>query len=509
MGCLSLLDEAAGMWHLLGMRGADLLLMQLRAELAQRDATIAQRDATIALLQAELEQREQQLAEAQARVAQLQAQLLRHFKVPPEPPATTPLPPQRAPRRRRKRGAQPGHPGHSRALVPIEQVSRVVECLPARCADCGQDLSGTDPEPVRHQVVEVPPVTPQVTEYRLHQRVCSACGARTREPLPAGVPCTAFGPRLTSMVAVLTGKYHLSKRGVEELLADFVGVSLSLGSVWKLEQTVSGALAAPVAEAMESVPAAKVVHQDETSWWQQNGKAWLWVAVTAVVTVFQIALSRGKSVCQQMLSKDFGGTLVSDRYGSYLWVPDGQRQFCWAHLKRDFQELEQAGGYGARLGRDLGAQTRRLFRYWHRVRDQTLPWSQLKAKLQPVRREVRKLLEEGALWHTGKAQSLCKELLQHEPALWRFAEVAGVEPTNNAAERALRQAVLWRRGSFGTQSLEGSWFVQRILTIVATLRQQGRNVLEYLTAACQAQLDHLPAPSLLPTPASLAASSPA
>jgi transposase len=494
-------------------RGKDLLLWQLRAELAQRDATIAQRDATIVLLQTQqellrtqLEQREAQLAAAQARIAELQALLLRHFKVPPEPPAGTPLPPKAERRRRRKRGAQPGHPGHCRALVPIEQVSRVVALVPTHCARCRQPLHGTDPKPVLHQVVEVPPLSAEVTEFRMHQLPCGDCGAMTREPLPVGVPTSSFGPRLSSMVAVLTGKYRLSKRMVEELLWDFVGVPLSLGSVSNLEQTVSVALAAPVTEAMESVPAAAVVHQDETSWSQQNGKAWLWVAVTTLVTVFQIALSRGNAVCKQMLSKTFSGTLVSDRYASYRWVSDGQRQFCWSHLKNDFLELVQAGGYSARLGQELGAQTRRLFRYWHRVRDQTLPWCELKSKLQPVRREVHMLLEEGAMWHTGKAQSLCKELLLHEPALWRFAEVPGVEPTNNCAERALRHAVLWRRGSFGTQSLGGSLFVQRILTVVATLRQQGRNVLEYLTAVCQAQLNHLPAPSLLPPSPCLAAS---
>jgi transposase len=526
----------------------DLLSWQLRAELSQRDATIAQRDATISLLQAELDQRaatiarlqaeldqrdstiarlqaeldqraaqgeaaqarivqlqteleqsETQRKTAQTRVAELQAQLLRHFKVPPRPPVEGQLPPPKPRHRsRRKRGAQPGHPGHYRALIPIEQVSHVVSLVPVECSRCGESLVGLDPAPAIHQVVEVPPLSPEVTEFRSHELPCAACGTRTRAPLPAGVPRSAFGPRLRSMVAILTGKYHLSKRMVEELLFDFVGVRMSLGSVSELEQTVSTALAPPVAQAIQSLPTAPVVYQDETTWWQQNVKVWLWTAVTALVTVFQIAFSRGKKVCQGLLGQGFGGTLVTDRYSAYLWVSDEQRQFCWAHLMRDFEELEQAGGDGARLGSALWAQGRRMFRYWHRVRDHTLPFDQLDKKLKPVREEVHRLLVDGVRYFTGKAKTLSEQLLLHEEALWHFAKVPGVEPTNNTAERALRQAVLWRKCSFGTQSPEGSVFVERILTVIATLRQQGRNVLEFVTAACQAQLLHQPAPSLLP-----------
>jgi transposase len=304
---------------------------------------------------------------------------------------------------------------------------------------------------------------------------------------------------------VLTGKYHLSKRLVEELLLDRVGVPLSLGSVSNLEQRVSEALAEPACTAMESVAQAPVVHQDETTWWLRHVKIWLWVVVTPLVTVFQIALRRGGAVSRQMLGEDFAGTLISDRYSSYLWVPDEQRQFCWSHLKQDFLELVQAGGPSAGLGQRLGAIARTVFRYWHRVRDGKLLWFQLWSRLAPVRRRMRKLLQEGAWFHQGKAQGLCKYLREHDTALWRFARVPGVEPTNNAAERALRQAVLWRRQSLGTQSLRGCLFVQRILTVVATLRQQRRHVLEYLTQAIQAHLNHERAPPLVPEPLGLCA----
>jgi len=321
----------------------------------------------------------------------------------------------------------------------------VVTLVPQVCDGCGQALLQKDGEPVRHQVVEVPPLGPQVTEYRCHLGHCPKCGTTTRAKLPPGVPTTCLGPRLCALLVLLTGKFHLSKRRVEELLWDVLGAKLSLGAVCKVEKTLSQALKEPVQEAMDTVPFSPVVHQDETSWCQQNRKAWLWVAVTAVVTVFRIAFRRGRKVCQQMLGNDYGGTLVTDRWSAYLFVDDSKRQFCWAHLLRDFEELVAGGGDGARLGTELLGQARRLFRLWHRVRDQTLSFETFQRKVAPIRQAVQELLRQGALFYSGKAKTLSQQLLRHEPALWRFTREPGIEPTNNAAERALRQAV--KRGS--------------------------------------------------------------
>lgn len=359
------------------------------------------------MLQAEIELRDEKLRDAEARIAQLQAQLHRHFKVPPNQPSAEELPSQRPPHRsRRKRGAQPGHPGHARPLLPPEQVSEIVTLLPAVCAHCGRPLVGTDPTPQLHQVVEAPPLSPHVTEYRRHQLVCKDCGLATRAELPAGVPQSAFGPRLCSLLAILVGKYRLSKRMVEELLCDFLGIKLSLGSVSRIEQTVSQAVDPPVLEAMETVQTAQVVYQDETSWRQPHKKAWLWVAVTAFVTVFVIAWHRSKNVCQTMIGATFEGTLVSDRWSAYLWVPDSRRQLCWSHLRRDFEELVEMGGDGARLAKALLVQTRRLFRFWHRIRDQTLSFSEFQKKMAPVQREVHNLLVVGVRYYPGKAKKL-------------------------------------------------------------------------------------------------------
>jgi transposase len=299
-------------------------------------------------------------------------------------------------------------------------------------------------------------------------------------------------------VAVLSGAYRLSKRNIQQLLADCFGVELALGSISALESATSEALQEPVAEARRFVQQQPVAHVDETGWRESNHRAWLWVAVTHTVTVFLIRLSRGSQVAKELVGEAFTGVLVSDRWSGYCWVPIKQRQLCWSHLVRDFRRMAEAGGSAGAIGETLGMCTRQLFHWWHRVRDGTLQRSSFRVYVTQLRLEVRALLQEGTLCDNPKSAALCRSLLRHEPALWTFAYKEGVEPTNNASERALRPVVLWRKSSFGTQSRRGSDFVERMLTVVATLRQQQRHVLQYVTAACQAALHHYPPPSLLP-----------
>jgi hypothetical protein len=308
----------------------------------------------------------------------------------------------------------------------------------------------------------------------------------------------AFGPRLQALVAVLSGAYRLSKRNIQQLLADCFGVELALGSISALESATSEAFREPVAEAYDFVQQQPVAHLDETGWREANRRAWLWTAVTQAVTVFLIRGSRGSQVAKELLGEAFAGILVSDRWSGYRWVPIKQHQLCWSHLIRDLQQMAEAGGSAGAIGETLGMCARQLFHLWHRVRDGTLQRSSCCVYVAQLRVEVRALLREGASCEDAKSAALCRSLLKHEPALWTFIYREGVELTNNSAERALRPVVLWRKGSFGTQSRAGSDFVERILTVVATLRQQQRNILDYVTIACEAVLHHRPVPSLLP-----------
>lgn len=437
----------------------------------------------------------------------------RNSSQPPssDAPSKPPRPPR--PSSGKKRGAQPGHQGHQRKLYPVEQCRQVSEHRPAQCGACGGALSGSDPHPVRHQVVELPEVKPLVDEYRLHQLCCPDCGQRTRAKLPAGVSALGSGPRLAATVGLLSGAYRQSERQTQQALLDFFEVEVALGTINNLRQEVSEAVAAPVVEATEFAQAQKVANADETGWSQGNSdganpgrrKAWLWVMVTSWVTIFQIHLSRGQAAAKQLLG-EFEGYLITDRWTGYGWWPLERRQLCWAHLIREFQKIAERGGQSKPIGEGLLEQARCLFELWHRVRDGTLTREGLAAAVVELRAQVRQWLAQGAAYEVARGEKsvraktarTCRELLKVEPALWLFVSVAGIEPTNNAAERALRPAVIWRRTSLGTQSELGSQFVARMLTVTLSLRAQQRPVLEYLTAACEAARQNLPAPSLLP-----------
>ena len=445
----------------------------------------------------------------EARVAALEATvqcLLERLRMDSQnssQPPSSDAPVPRRPRQRRtpsgrKPGGQPGHHGQTRALVPLEHVEAVLPVKPTHCARCRHPLSGEDGQPQRHQVTELPPVQPVVTEYQLHSLVCPACGATTRAALPLGVPPGGFGPRVQAVVALCTGAYRLSKRTTQEVMADLFGIAMGLGTISHLEQATVQAVATPVAEAQAYVRTQPVAYLDETGWCEGRTRAWLWVAVTTWVTVFAVRLSRGAKVAQEVLGERFCGILVTDRWSAYTWYPTRWRQVCWAHLLRDFEAMIERGGRSQEIGEGLREQARQMFHGWHRVRDGSLTHAQFRVAMRPIRRAVARWLKAGQTCGVAKTEGVCREVLKVYDALWTFVRVEGVEPTNNAAERAIRPGVLWRKGSFGTQSSPGSRFVEAMMTVVTTLKQQHRHVLTYMTDACQAAYTGLPAPSLLP-----------
>ena len=458
------------------------------------ERTPPEAQAYIRALEARVETLTSMVHAFQEQVGTLQEQLHQTSQNSSRPPSSDSPQSQRPrrPRSKRRRGGQPGHPGHTRTLLPVDEVNEVVVIKPEECAQCHAPLSGDDPKPWRHQVIEIPPIKPVVTEYQWHLLVCAACGEVTRAPWPTGVPSGTYGPRVQATVALYTGSYRLSKRTTQQMMDDVFGVPLSVGTISQLEQGTTAAVAAPVEEARTFVHEQEVAHLDETSWRQGDKRAWLWVAV------FVVRLSRGGHVARELLGETFAGILVTDRYSAYNWYPVRWRQLCWAHLLRDFEAMRDRGGASEELGEALLAQAHQMFTWWHRVREGTLKRSTFRAYMSPLRREVERLLEVGSRGGVPKTAGTCQDILKRREALWTFVQVAGVEPTNNAAERAIRPGVLWRKGSFGTQSEEGSRFVESMMTVVSTLKQQQRNVLAYLTAACEAALRGEAAPSLLP-----------
>src|SRR3989449_9615912 len=267
----------------------------------------------------------------------------RNSSRPPSSDPPQPVRPRR-PRSKRRRGGQPGHPGHTRTLIPVEEVDEVVVLKPEQCTHCHAPLQGDDPKPWRHQVIEIPPIKPVVTEYQWHQLVCSVCGEVTRAPWPAGVPSGTYGPRVQATVSLYTGAYRLSKRTTQHVMDEVFGVPMSVGTISQLERATTAAVDAPVEEAHSYVHEQEVAHLDETSWRQGGKRAWLWVAVTSWVTVFVVRMSRGGHVARELLGEHFAGILVTDRYSAYNWYPVRWRQVCWAHLLRDFEAMRRRGG---------------------------------------------------------------------------------------------------------------------------------------------------------------------
>jgi transposase len=447
---------------------------------------------------------EERLTQLEGRLKDLENRLKLNSTNSSKPPSSDPIGMKRrppAPTTGKKRGGQRGHRKTHRALVPPEKIRETTECKPTACRRCGQELSGDDPEPLIHQVAELPKIEPTVDEYRLHRLICPGCGETTCGSLPAGVPAGCFGPYLQAVLAVLAGAYRLSKRQVRQMVGDLFTLSISTGMISKLERQSAAALQAPYNELATSVHDAKVANIDETSWRQNRAKVWLWATVTRFHTVFTIAKNRSGEIAKALLGSQDNQVVGSDRFSAYEWIPAFWRQVCWAHLRRDFQAMIDRGGDGQTTGQRLLSLSSRLFRHWHRVRDGTLPWDQFQERMRRLRREVKESLQEGSRCSCAKTAATCFEILKVEEGLWTFARIEGVEPTNNAAERALRHAVIWRRISGGTDSVDGSRFVERMLTVVATCRQQGRNVLGYLTTCFDADRRGQTPPSLLPVTA--------
>lgn len=438
-----------------------------------------------------------QLSELKAEVARLK-KTPRNSSLPPssEHPHAKP-PPKKKPKGKKKRGGQPGHERRQRPLRPTGECDDVQTHKPTECRGCGAALSGDDPAPLRHQVWEVPQIKPHVTEHQRHRLTCACCGVKTCAPLRAGVPTGQAGPNLVALAALLLGCYRQSKRRTARFLQEVLGQPCSTGWVVKLQDQASAALEAPYEQVKAALPAEPVVGMDETPTKQRNQKSWLWTCVANKFTVFQVRPNRKADALLDLLGEDFAGVVNCDRAKMYFSLD--RVQWCWAHLRRDFQALcDSPDRQVKRLGQDLVRPTKELFRLWARVRDGTLTRRGFRRLMKPVRVEVEALLLRGAFSGNDRLLGMCEELYKRRAWLWTFVDVEGVEPTNNASERALRHAVIWRKLSFGTQSAKGSRFVERMLTLVETCRQQGRNALAYLAEALRARRHSQDPTSLLP-----------
>jgi transposase len=462
----------------------------------ERDARIAELEARVAALEAQL--REQ---------AHLIADLARKLQdkdlptTPPRPQASAAQTPATK-ASGRPPGGQPGHPPHLKQLLPPERVTATRLLVPTRCQRCHTPLPAErgpyDPEPLRFQVAEVPDLKAKVTEYQRHSRTCPCCGLVNQALLPDDFPTHSVAPGLAALMAYLVGACGLSKRRVEEVVETVFEVPVALGTVARLEQEMSAALEPAHQQALAALQQAPVKHLDETGWKKAGRKRWLWVAATSTVAVFLIHRLRNAAVLLLLVGRTLQGILCSDRWRAYDGVPLLQRQICWAHVKRNWEKLRERGGAAQRIADACLAIKDKVFAQWYLFRGGGLTRSQLDDRMAPLALELLAVLQHGKRSRDKKTARFCDRVLAVYPALWTFVVVDGVEPTNNHAERVQRLAVLYRKNCFGCHSDSGCRFVERLLTVVQTLRLQKRPILRYLKETLIAHRNGLAIPRLVP-----------
>jgi transposase len=463
------------------------------------------REAVTALIEAQAARIDELVAEnaaLAARVEELERQAGRNSRNSSLPPSRDSPDARKArPKKRsgRRQGGQPGHPGQHRPM--FADPDRLIEHWPAACGGCGAPIADDRRvcagEPVRHQVSEIV-VRTEVTAHR-RMRVRCQCGRCTLAELPAGVPAGAFGPAVAAAAATLTAA-RVSRRESARLLGDLCGVQISAASVEALVKQASDTLEDPYIEVLAAVDESPVRGADETSWSQAGEGRWLSVATAERAALFQIAERRDRDAARALLGDSPAGTIVSDRYAVYLYIDDSQRQLCLSHVLRDFTALGERAGAPGRLGRKLERELSAVFTTLNAPGRDRADLAALRNDLETSRDRVSDLLAQGARSRDLKTSRFCAGLLDHEPALWTFTRVPGVPATNNAAERALRHAVQWRKTSYGTQTDHGNRLVERLLTMRETCRLQGRRLHDYLAAAITADLQHQAIPALLAPP---------
>lgn len=468
-----------------------------------RDRRLDKLEAQVASLLAENAELRAENAKLRARVEELETRLQQNSSNSNRPPSSD-APGVREsrpgkPPSGKRRGGQRGHKGWKRTLLPPEKVTTTVDCFPDRCRrpGCGRRLPRRpDQNPLRHQVVEVPAIKPDVTEYRSHRVACD-CGKVTCGSLPAGVPRGMCGPRLTALIGLLTGIYKLSRREAARFLGDVLGVDISLGALSGSEDDVSKAVEVPCEEARIHASDQPIKNVDATGWRQGGQPRTLWAIATPLVTVFGIVADGSRAGLRGLFAA-IRGILITDRGTQFGFWAMEKRQICWAHLIRRFASFAERRGPVGQLGKELLFWSQTVLHYWHLVRDGTMSRHRFHTVMISLRPLVEELLARGVRLGIRGVSGSCEDVLEHRLALWTFVDHEGIEPTNNHAERELRGFVLWRKKSFGSRSDRGDRFAARIMTVAHSLRKQRRHVLAYLTDACRAALIGRPAPSLLP-----------
>jgi len=402
-----------------------------------------------------------------------------------------------------KQGAQPGHKGTCKQLLPVEQMDHVHDLYSSRCEKCSlpvdPDINRETSEPFRHQVFDIPEkIEPVRTEYRSHELECT-CGHRTRASFPHGAAKSNFGPRAHALISYLTSCHFGTRRGVCQILSTVFGIDISLGALCRALDRVSDALEQPSEKIREALVRENKLNVDETGWKSRGERRTLWVFVSPLLIYFHIATSRGAAVLTSVLGQVFAGIITSDDASAYRAYHKGIRQLCWAHLIRKFLALQEVRGSpdACAFAKLMLDEIGNLFTCWYAFADGHLSRIELRHATALIRGRMKRWCRHYKSSQDEAVRTRAVKTLENWPYLFTFIFHEGVEPTNNIAERALRFAVQWRKICFGSQSEAGMRFTERILTVTKTCRLQGKNPFHYLTRVMEATSGSASIPSLV------------
>lgn len=444
----------------------------------------------------------ERVARQDERIAQLERRLNRGSRNSSQPPSADP---PGTPRGRgkdpsgRSRGAQPGHEGKGRPLLPAWAVDGVVEHWPADCG-CGhvfaEDERVAVGEAVRWQVEELPVITVEVIEHRCQRVRCPGCGRQRRAELPSEVAASKFGPRYQAAVATLSVRNRISRRDVVELCEQLFASRISTGTVDAILARTADAIAEPCDDLLERLRQSPAVNMDETGWRTAGQRRALWGLFDERHAYLHVAPDRHAEHAKTLLA-DTQAIVTSDRWWAYTHLPLARRQLCWAHLTRDFAAHAEGLDAEKEFGEHGLELCERVFWAWE-VFGHTGDRRELRIAVRTLQREFKPIVRR----YAGKAprykycRGMARNLLKAWPALWTFAKHPAVEPTNNHAERALRSAVIYRKLSLGSQSSHGEQRTARLLSAHTTCRLQHRSLHAYLTDAITAHSRGDPVPLL-------------